>query len=637
MTIPDRPSRPSRRSVFTTARDSVAFESSMRVMVAMGAPMVLGVMFGRPDLGSLASIGVLAAPVVGPWTYPQRARRLIALALVMGVAFALGAAAAPHPALVVLVIGAWAAGASLAAGLLGSWAAQLATITGVACILGTALHRDQVLPSALTVAVGGLWLAAVFCLGWRPHRWQPDADAVGQAYRAVADYLDALGTPEADARRIEARRAVLNGWDAVGLREPGPRDPDQRWRLYTLLQHAQRLLDAAVWLGLERRAEAGQEELAQAVRALALTVTDPALADLVVVPLAPPGAGRRTVQCGAAVQDARRDAATAVPDPLAAVVPLRETTAHRVHGMRPLRAVQLRTAARLGLAVSGAGLLASAAPLAYGYWVPLTVLIVMRADPAATQVRAVQRALGTVAGVVAAGGLLLVRPTDEVAAIGMCVVAYLLPVAVARSFLLASAARTAFALLLIEAPQPQAFSSALLVERVLDTALGAGVAVLATMLLWPWAATSRLPAAIGSCLTSIAGVLRDVVRSGTPAAGALLPQLLSLRALYDDALGERARPWPSTERLWPAVVCTMRLGAPVRFAVMGTDAQATQPLLTPDACVELADVLDDLAAAVRAGREPRPLPWPPGQGPGALADLVAELHGAVALSCRPPR
>jgi uncharacterized membrane protein YccC len=628
--MPPRPGRPRRRTVFATQRVSVPFDWSVRVMAAMSGPMLLAVMYGRPDLGSLACIGALAAPSVGPWTYPQRARRLTGLALAMAAAFAVGAWAGPLAGLPVLVVGAWAAAAALAAGLLGAWAEPFAAITGVACILGAGLGPGQELPGALLVGAGGLWVAFVFCLGWLPHRWQPEADAVAGTFRAVGDFFDALGTPSADGARIAARRQLLAAWDAVGTATPASDDPPQRARLYALLQHAQALLDAAVWLGLQRGT--APEGLAQAVRALGLSTTDPALAELVAVPAPPPAAGRRLLQCYQRLGRARADAAAAVPDPLPDAPPVREGFTDRLHGMGPVRAVHARTAARLGIAVAAGAALGSALPLQFGYWVPLTVLIVMRSDPAGTQVRAVQRALGTVLGVGLAGGLLLARPTAQVAAIGMCAAGYLLPSALARSFLLGSAMRTGYALLLIEAPRPQDFTAVLLGERILDSMLGAAAAVLATLLLWPFAATWQLPGAVAAALRATAGVLRG---AGAGAAAALLPTLLSVRTLFDEALGERRRDWPSTERMWPVVVCTLRLGAPVRFAAQGADTSATQPLLTPAAAEGLAAELDRLAAAVAVGGRPPPLPWPPGQGPGALADLVEELHQAVARSTRP--
>jgi Fusaric acid resistance protein-like len=58
-------------------------------------------------------------------------------------------------------------------------------------------------------------------------------------------------------------------------------------------------------------------------------------------------------------------------------------------------------AVRLGLAVALATLLERALKMPHGYWVPLTVLAIVQPAERATEVRCVQRAAGTVVGVVA--------------------------------------------------------------------------------------------------------------------------------------------------------------------------------------------------------------------------------------------
>ena len=144
--------------------------------------------------------------------------------------------------------------------------------------------------------------------------------------------------------------------------------------------------------------------------------------------------------------------------------------------------------------------------------------------------------------------------------------AYLTPMAAARSYLWLAAARTAYALLLIEAPDPGAFSTVVMLERVVDTLIGVALAVLAVLLLWPSAATSRLPHAVAACLRSIADLLLAGA-AGTSATAplrhAVILRLLSLRSLYERAVGERARAWPSTAAFWPVVVLTLRLGVVV--------------------------------------------------------------------------
>ena len=57
-------------------------------------------------------------------------------------------------------------------------------------------------------------------------------------------------------------------------------------------------------------------------------------------------------------------------------------------------------ASRLGIAVAAATLFYLVIGLEHGYWVPLTTLAILQPEERATQVRSVQRAIGTFAGVV---------------------------------------------------------------------------------------------------------------------------------------------------------------------------------------------------------------------------------------------
>lgn len=637
--VPPAPARPGRRSVLASAKDSVPFERSVRVMLAMGGPMVLAVMFGRPDLGALACIGALFAPTIGGWTYPQRAQRLPVVALLMGAAYWAGAAVGGGTTwAAVAVVGLWAALSSLGAGLLGDWAGPFATISAAACIIGTGFGPGgwPLWAAAAVVTCGGLWVTLIFCLGWAPHRWQPQTRAVADVLRAIADYLASIDTPDADACRIAARRSLLTAWDALGMREPQPDAPNPRRILCALLIRAQRLLDASVSMGFSSRQQV-PADLSDAVRALSLTIDDPKLAAFLRIPTPPVDADRRLLRCYALAEDFRAVAAGGSAGADGSMAPLRETVSDRLHGMGPVQAVHARAAVRLGLAVAVAQLVAVLAPLAHGYWVAVTALLVMRSDAAATHVRAAQRALGTVVGVALAGGLLLVQSTEQVTAIGMCVVAYLVPAALARSYLWGSAARTGFALLLIESAHPGAFGPTVMAERVADTLIGAVIAVCAVLLLWPFAATHRLPAAVAVCLRSIAGLLRDGAAGQTQAHGRrrdVILHLLSLRSLYEQAVGERSRRWPRVEAFWPVVVFTLRLGAPARFAAGAAGPADTRPLLTLAGAAEVAGALTDIADAVAAGQRPGPLPWPAARTESGLHEAVCELHAAAVAAAR---
>ncbi|MGH2963451.1 MAG: FUSC family protein, partial [Solirubrobacterales bacterium] len=82
------------------------------------------------------------------------------------------------------------------------------------------------------------------------------------------------------------------------------------------------------------------------------------------------------------------------PHPLAA---LRESIAAALSWADPIG----RHAVRLGLALSAATAVYRVLPVDRGYWIPITVLFVMRPEAGRTRTRIVQRFLGTVIGLLA--------------------------------------------------------------------------------------------------------------------------------------------------------------------------------------------------------------------------------------------
>lgn len=262
-----------------------------------------------------------------------------------------------------------------------------------------------------------------------------------------------------DLHRPE-RRAAADAWSAVGAYEAATRTGDTPPDRLRLLRHAAYGAINRAWLTLQS-ASLG--------------------------PL-----GRRGVApFQAATQDANRHLAERVTAqtypgvPLAA--PARTARTLRGHpgalflfraGFRP-HSIAWFTAARLGLAAASAGIASDVLGLGHPYWSILTATLVLHqwADRLTTTLRALRRAVGTVLGLLV---VLLVAwidpaPWPMVAVIigcifGMCL---LLPV----NYALAIVFVTPMALLSIEATGHGGTIADLLNDRLLETLLGVGIAI----------------------------------------------------------------------------------------------------------------------------------------------------------------
>lgn len=150
-----------------------------------------------------------------------------------------------------------------------------------------------------------------------------------------------------------------------------------------------------------------------------------------------------------------------------------------------LRSTAFRHAVRLGAALVIASLLEHLVPLPLqrGYWIPLTILFILRPDFTATFSRSVARFLGTIGGVVLADVLiLLIRPSPPLLALFAIVTAYLSFSLFSASYALFSVFITMEVIFLLTFIIPQPFTLA--DSRVLATAIGGSVALL-VYLLWP--------------------------------------------------------------------------------------------------------------------------------------------------------
>lgn len=139
-------------------------------------------------------------------------------------------------------------------------------------------------------------------------------------------------------------------------------------------------------------------------------------------------------------------------------------------------------ARRVGVAVAAGTLLYAVLDLPHGYWVPLTTLAIMQPGEHATQVRAVQRAAGTLGG--AALILAITAVTDLRAALlaGAACTAFWLYALDERGYFWLVVLLTPTVLLMLSVVDFQGDDIAL--DRVADSTLGIGVGLLIGEAAW---------------------------------------------------------------------------------------------------------------------------------------------------------
>ncbi|MGW4049381.1 FUSC family protein [Streptomyces sp. NPDC004779] len=513
------------RGALALQRVDGALPFAVRAALVTALATLPPVLAGRPADAVFAMLGSFTTTFGRRMPYARRTRVLASVALAMTLCVAagsaLGAAARPQDggggALLVVVATALVAGTA-------KLACDRARLDGLGAVLlllafAVAAHGAptpaEVLPRTLLAAGGAAvaWLAAL--AGRLTHPDRPERYAVATALREVADLLDASaaggGRPLV---RHRATAAVLEAYRTLG----SPARPERR-------EDAAHLTDLcwALLVGTARRPpREDPARLARGLRAHADALTRRRPADVPGLPV--PSAVRRP---------------HAHPPSPAAV--------RRPHAPHPPNAGVLVPALRTVLGTGLAGGAALALGLGHGYWAAVSAAAVLHSVDVRTAARrAVQRTLGTAAGLVLALAVLGLRPAPLLLVGTVVALEFLLEYTVARNYGLGVAFLTPLALLLTELAAPAEEAGTLVADRALGSALGVLLALLCALAVVHDRAAVRARRALAGCLTASERAA-DALATGRAAAlpvvhARLAAAVVELREAEEAASGE----------LWPA-------------------------------------------------------------------------------------
>lgn len=119
------------------------------------------------------------------------------------------------------------------------------------------------------------------------------------------------------------------------------------------------------------------------------------------------------------------------------------------------------------------------------YWIPMTVILVMKPDMGSVFARTALRCIGTSAGVVIGGLILYFIPPGPVFILFMAVLAALLPWAAQRNYAFMCLFLTPLVLVLLEYVVPTQVSIHYAVLRLIDTLLGGMITLFFGYIIWP--------------------------------------------------------------------------------------------------------------------------------------------------------
>jgi uncharacterized membrane protein YccC len=476
---------------------------------------------------------------------------------------------------------------------------------------------------------------------WAARRDAPQRDAVASVYSALADELQAVGSPGVEEARRRLTRALNAAHDTIFLTRlrSGGAELSLR-KLVVALNEAAPLAEAATALVRAGREPPG--ELVTTVRLIAHAIS----AGDTIAPEDIPSVASQTdadPRVGA-LEAALRSAASALTD--ASTAPEQATAdarrpprglhatliAARGRLASPGRTARLATV-RLTVCIVLAEVLSEVVALERSYWVALTVAITMKPDFGSVFARAVQRAIGTAVGVVIGAAVLTLVPNGPPLLPFLAVFAALLPIGIERNYGLFSIFMTPLILILIDSLSGH--PGELVRSRLLDTLLGCGIVLVVGYAIWPDSWRTRLPERFAAAIDEV-GAYLDVVVSGRADRSDLRRRayrlLSDLRTAFEQTLAEPPPASTVAAAWWPAVVALERvLDATTALA---TALRRGDPPPSQQDAKLLRSALADLSGSARERRDPSRLPLPKQPALSDLADELRVTRGAFERALR---
>ena len=289
-------------------------------------------------------------------------------------------------------------------------------------------------------------------------------------------------------------------------------------------------------------------------------------------------------------------------------------------------------AVRLAVTMAVAEAVRLLVPLEKPYWIVLTAALVLKPDFGSIFARGVQRTLGTLVGVVLGVAVVAVVPHGAWLLLPMAAFAFAFPYGKSLNYGLLSTFLTPLVLLLIDFGMR--VDARVVLDRLLDTVIGAGVVLVVGYLCWPGTWHPRLGEHVAAAVEALAGYAQAAFGSDRslvgPARRRAYAAMSDVRSELQSTLAEPPPVSRQAAAWWPMIAQLEKTTDDLSEAA----ARARHPAARPpaDDAAQLVAGFDDLAGALREHRAPRDVPQP---ASALLDDLAGDLRGLQGIARGP--
>ncbi|WP_245843807.1 FUSC family protein [Oceanobacillus rekensis] len=605
--------------------------------LAASLPIIIGLLFGNLEYGLIAALGGFTYLYVFNIPYAQRAKKLFFVVLGMMLVTALGTVAAPYPLAVAVLMGLIGAIVIFIFGAL-----RIAGPSAIFFVLvfsmttGMPVDPGEVLLRAGLVFLGGSLSWIIAMIGWFFDPHGPEKDVIKRVYFELAAFLDSVGTEENATARQRMMSVLHEADETLAAGYISWRETEIFKRLYVLKDHANTIFMYALDNFSESR-EKLPPELGDTIRGFAVSIDQKKGESVSGKILQPNEMDENVSRLFAKIYDA--DAIMNEPTgKINQAIQISKLSPKTIFGGAfDKNSIVFITSLRFGFVTMIAAIIAFQLDLERSYWVPLSCVAVMSgATIISTYNRAIQRALGTVIGILVASLILAMHPSGYLIAFLILILTSITELFIVKNYGLAALFFTPNALLMAESTTQGSYNFAYFASaRIVDVIIGILIGLIGVWLIGRKSASSRLPHLITKTVRSQAQLLLVLFSNQGEGFQAresrelrkMRTNLTNLETLYQTASGEIPVNRKSLDYYWPVTFSITQLGYLLEDCAKATE----RPVLSDEALAQLLYVCEMMANAAIRKRSPSIKNIPEIEGFPSIQKYLLKLQKALQM------
>ncbi|MEH7118126.1 FUSC family protein [Neobacillus vireti] len=602
--------------------------------LAASLPVIIGLLYGNLKYGLIAGLGGFTYLYVFNIPYAQRAKKLFFVVLGMTSVTVLGTLAAPYPLVIAILMGVIGAAANFIFGSLRiAGPSAIFFVLVFSMVSGMSVDPELALLRAALVFLGGSlsWLIAM--MGWLFDPYGPEESVIKRVYLELAKFIDSVGTNNFNESKHNMM-SVLKEADETLIAGYIPwRETDLFKRLYLLNEMANKIFIYIIEQFIDAKEKLPQE-LGQTVRELANSFDRKSKSVFKRISQ-PSEMDEEVSQLFVKVYDAE----AIMNEPTTKInqeIQIFKLSPKTFFGEAfDKNSIVLITSLRFGLIIIIAAMIAFELELTRSYWVPLSCVAVMSgATIVATYHRAIQRGIGTVAGIIIASLILAMEPSGYIIAFFILLLTFITELFIVKNYGLAAMFFTPNALMMAESSSEGSFSFSYFASaRIIDVIIGSVIGLIGVWLIGRKFASSHIPYIIGKTIRSQAQVLLALFSEQGKGFDARESKELrkmrininNLKTLYNTASGEIPVKRETLDYYWSIVFSIEHLG----YLLEDCSKKESRPILSDNVLAQLLYACETMAKTASIKRSSSKKIIPEIEGYPSIKNELINLEKAI--------